>query len=319
MSRLKSSERRMRLILMLQDSKKNLTVKKLADTFGVTKRTIYRDFAMLSELEVPVVWERYSGYGLVSGYKVPPLMFTSKELATIMIGLNFVKSQVDKNLIADAKGVEIKIKNVLPDDLKQFMNSLENHTIVDPFLHFGHEKKEGGNWYIVSSAISQKKRIQFQYRSQGEGKTTDREIDPYLLVFYRDHWNIIGFSHKRGEIRNFILDRMQDAKILDQNFEQTGEMNVEALIFGSNEAGQLVEVQVEESADRAFRANLPTKIFKEKVENNKIIKVSFYFDNLDFLNEWLLQFGKKVKIISPKSLIKKRKELLEVMIKNIIK
>ena len=317
MSRLKSSERRMRLILMLQDSKKNLTVKKLADTFGVTKRTIYRDFAMLSELEVPVVWERYSGYGLVSGYKVPPLMFTSKELATIMVGLNFVKSQVDKNLIDDAKGVEIKIKNVLPEDLKQFMNSLENHTIVDPFLHFGHEKKEGGNWYIVSSAISQKKRLQFQYERQGDGKITDREIDPYLLVFYRDHWNVIGFSHKRDEIRNFILDRMKNVKIMDQNFEQTGELNVEALIFGSNESGQLVEVQVEESADRPFRANLPTKIFKEEALNNKIIKVSFYFDNLDFLNEWLLQFGEKVKIISPKSLIEKRKSLLNKMIDNI--
>lgn len=317
MSRLKSSERRMRLILMLQGAKKNLTVKKLAETFGVTKRTIYRDFVMLSELEVPVMWDKYSGYGLVPGYKVPPLMFTSKELATIMVGLNFVKSQVDKNLIADAKGVEIKIKNVLPEELKQFMTSLENHTIVDPFLHFGHEKKEGGNWYIVSSAISQKKRLLFQYKSQGDGKITEREIDPYLLVFYKDHWNVIGFSHKRDEIRNFILDRMQNARIGDQKFEQTGELNVEALIFGSNESGQLIEVLVDESADRAFRANLPTKIFKEKNEKNKFIKVSFYFDNLDFLNEWLLQFGEKVKIISPESLIKKRENLLKKMIDNL--
>lgn len=302
---------------MLQDSKKRITIKKLAETFGVTKRTIYRDMAMLSELEVPVVWDRYSGYGLMQGYKVPPLMFTSKELATIMVGLNFVKSQVDKNLIDDAKGVEIKIKNVLPEELKQFMGSLENRTVVDPFLHFGHEKKEGGNWYVVSSAISQKNRLQFLYESQAEGKTSEREIDPYLLVFYKDHWNVIGYSHKREEIRNFILDRMQKVKIMDQKIKESGEIDVEGLIFGSNESGQLVEVLVDKKADRAFRANLPTKIFKEKKINSKIIKVSFYFNNLDYLNEWLLQFGEKVKINSPELLIKKRKDILNKMLENI--
>lgn len=301
---------------MLQDSNKRITVKKMSETFGVTKRTIYRDLAMLSELEVPVVWDRYSGYGLIQGYKVPPLMFTSKELATIMVGLNFVKSQVDKNLIDDAKGVEIKIKNVLPEELKQFMSSLENRTVVDPFLHFGHEKKEGGNWYVVSSAISQKQRLQFLYESQGEGKTSEREIDPYLLVFYKDHWNVIGYSHKRDEIRNFILDRMRNVKIMDQKIEQSGDIDVEGLIFGSNESGQLIEVLVDEKADRAFRANLPTKIFKEKKINSKINKVSFYFNNLDYLNEWLLQFGEKVKISSPELLIKKRKDILNNMINN---
>ncbi len=314
MSRLKSSERRMRLILMLQNSGRRITVKKLAEEFGVTKRTIYRDLAMLSELEVPVTWDKYSGYGLMQGYKVPPLMFTSKELATIMVGLNFVKSQVDKTLIADAKGVEIKIKNVLPDELKEFMNSLEQRTVVDPFLHFGHEKKEGGNWYLVSSAISQKNRLQFDYKSRGDEKKTEREIDPYLLVFYKDHWNVIGFSHKRGEIRNFILDRMRNVQIMDKFFEQSGDIDIEGLIFGSNESGQLVEVMVDETADRAFRANLPTKIFKENRVHSKKIKVSFKFSNLDFLNEWLLQFGEKVKIISPKELIEKRKLILNEMI-----
>ncbi|MCC5904927.1 MAG: HTH domain-containing protein, partial [Balneolaceae bacterium] len=198
MSRLKSSERRMKLILMLQESNKKLTVKELAETFGVSRRTIFRDFNVLSEINVPVTWDEYSGYGIMDGYKIPPLMFTSRELATIMVGLNFVKSQVDKMLIDDAKGVEVKIKNVVPDNMKIFMKSLDNRTVVDPFLHFGHEKKEGGNWYLVSSAISQKKSMEFSYRSKQDKKVTERKIDPYLLVFYRDHWNVIGYSHKRN-------------------------------------------------------------------------------------------------------------------------
>ena len=304
------------MILMLQDSKKKLTADELAKTFGVTRRTIFRDFNVLSELNVPVVHDKYSGYGVVPGYKVPPLMFTSKELATILVGLNFVKSQIDKMLIEDAKGVELKIKNVLPDELKEFMTSLDNRTIVDPFLHFGHEKKEGGNWYLVSSAISQQKSMTFNYESKGDGKKSDRKIDPYLLVFYRDHWNVIGYSHKRGAIRNFVLDRMENPKILEENYRLEKEIDVEALIFNSNESGELVEVIVDKSIDRAFKANLPTKIFKEKDVSDKNIKVSLHFGNLGYLNEWLLQFGEKVKVLSPDSLIEKRKIILNDMLEN---
>jgi len=304
----------MKLILMLQNEKKKITVDDLADTFDVSRRTIFRDFNVLSELNVPVTWDEYSGYGVIPGFKVPPLMFTSKELATIMVGLNFVKSQVDQNLVNDAKGVELKIKDVLPDDLKTFMESLDNRTIVDPFLHFAFEKKEGGSWYLISSAISQNKTIEFSYTSISEDTTTSRKIDPYLLVFYRDHWNVIGYSHKREAIRNFVLNRMENVNITDEVFERNREMDAEALIFNSNKSGQIVEVLVDESADRAFRANLPTKIFKEEAASNKKIKVSFKFENLGYINEWLLQFGNSVTVEAPEELIEKRKSLLEKML-----
>ncbi len=304
----------MKLILMLQNAKKKITVDDLADTFDVSRRTIFRDFNVLSELNVPVTWDEYSGYGVMPGYKVPPLMFTSRELATIMVGLNFVKSQVDQNLVNDAKGVELKIKDVLPEDLKIFMESLDNRTIVDPFLHFGFEKKEGGSWYLISSAISQNKTIEFSYTSLSDDATTFRKIDPYLLVFYRDHWNVIGYSHKREAIRNFVLNRMEKVNITDENFEPNREMDAEALIFNSNKSGQIVEVLVDEGADRAFRANLPTKIFKEKAHPNKKIKVSFKFENMDYINEWLLQFGQSVTVEAPDELKEKRKSVLEKML-----
>ncbi|WP_233505469.1 YafY family protein [Rhodohalobacter sp. SW132] len=304
----------MKLILMLQESKRRLTVDELAEEFGVTRRTIFRDFNVLSEINVPVTWDKYSGYGVMEGYKVPPLMFTSKELATIMVGLNFVKSQVDSSMVEDARGVELKIKNTIPNELKSFMESLSKHTVVDPFLHFGAEKTDGGNWYLISSAISQKKKISFRYTAKSDGNKTDREIEPYLLVFYRDHWNVIGFSKKREAIRNFVLDRMENVKILDEEFTASEEINAEALIFGSNEMGHEIEVHVQESADRAFTANLPTKIIKKSAVKNKIIKVSFRFENLDYINEWLLQFGDKIKILSPKKLIDKRQDLLKKML-----
>ena len=304
----------MKLILMLQQSNKKLTVNDIAEKFNVSRRTVFRDFNALSELNVPVTWDKYSGYGVMPGYKIPPLMFTSRELATIMVGLNFVKSQVDRTLVEDAEGVELKIKEVLPDELKTFMESLEERTVVDPFLHFGAEKKEGGNWYLVSSAISQDKRIQFSYRSRLEEETADRKIDPYLLVFYRDHWNVIGWSHKRNDFRNFVLDRMSKVQILDENFDPEEEIDVEGLIFRSDEQSPLIRVNILKSALRRFEANLPTKIIKKYELDPNLFRVEFKFDNLEYLNEWLLQFSNNIIIQGPEELINLRKNILKSMI-----
>lgn len=311
---MKSSERRMKMILMLQDSRKRITVDKLAETFGVSRRTIFRDLRALSEINVPVTWEQYSGYGIMPGYKVPPLMFSSRELATIMVGLNFVKSQVDETMVRDAAGVELKIRHVLPDELKQFMESLSERTVIDPYLKFGPEKREGGNWYLVGSAISQNRSIRFRYRKKSDSREEERQIDPYLLVFFRDHWNVIGFSHEREGIRNFLLDRMSDIEISDRKFDPGTEIDAERLIFRSEGREHLIRVEVDRSAFKRFEANLPTKIFKKEELGAEKIKVSFRFENLDYINEWLLQFAGRVRPLTPASLIKRREELLREML-----
>ncbi len=311
---MKSSERRLKLMLMLQQPGEKLTVEQIADKFGVSRRTIFRDFNVLQEINVPVTWDKYAGYGMMKGYKIPPLMFTSKELATVMVGLNFVKSQIDNGLVADAEGVELKIKNVLPLELRDFMDSLSVRTVVDPYQKYGAIKRDGGDWYLLSSAISQEQRVEFKYES-AKRETKIRKVDPYILVFFEDHWNMIGKSHLRGDTRNFRLDRMSDVRILEEKITKKEKINVEALIFRSDEREQKIVVVLDGATVNRFKANLPAKIFRQSPENSKKIRVEFFFDNLDFINEWLLQFGNSLIVEGPEELALKRRELLKEMLK----
>jgi predicted DNA-binding transcriptional regulator YafY len=314
MARMKSSERRMKLLLLLQESRQKLTVNDMAEQFEVSRRTIFRDLQALSEINVPVTWEPYSGYGIMPGYKIPPLMFTSRELATIMVGLNFVKAQIDKEMVEDAKGVELKIKHVLPDELKRFMDSLSGRTIVDPFLAFGPEKTSGGSWYLISSAISSNRSIRFTYTSKRSGSVSNRKVDPYLLVFYQDHWNLIGYSHKREDIRNFVINQMSEIEILEENFEKNEQLTAEALIYRFDGPGKEVVVEVDKSSFRRLESILPTKIIKSEGTKSKKIKVWFRFDNLPYINKWMLQFGDELKILDPPELKTLRNNLLLKMI-----
>ncbi|NBW70400.1 MAG: YafY family transcriptional regulator [Bacteroidetes bacterium] len=311
-----SSERRLKLILLLQQPGRKKSVKELADIFGVSRRTIFRDFNALSEINVPINYDRYLGYGLVEGYKMPPLMFNSKELATIMVGLNFVKSQVDQQMVQDATGVELKIKNVLPTELKGLMNSLEEHTIVDPYLKYNGRQKMGGDWYMISSAIASKKRLQFVYTTR-ENETATRKIDPYMLVYFEDHWNVIGWSHKRGDFRSFVLDRVASPVILDEEWSRKQNIDVDSLIFRFNGPAKKIILDVDEFEMERLRANLPAKIIKQKQIRPKKIRLEFEFDHLPFINEWLLQFGPKVVIHKPLELRDMQKTILNEMIKNL--
>lgn len=311
---MKSAERRIKLMLLLQQpGGDRLTAAQLAERFNVSRRTIFRDLKALQEINVPVTWDKYSGYGMMKGYKIPPLMFTARELGTILVGLNFVKSQVDADLSEDAQNVELKIRNVLPGELKDFMNALEGNMIVDPYLRYGGEKKKGGSWYMISSAIAQKKRLQFLY-TRKDGKKETRKVDPYLLVFYDDHWNMIGRSHLRNDFRNFILDQVEKVEILEENYTPKPDVDAEALIFRSNETSHLIDVYVQKDEIGRLEANLPAKILNKEMINSEEIKVSFNFNNLDYINEWLLQFGKKVSVKAPASLIEKRQRLLKEML-----
>ena len=313
-----SAERRLKLILLLQRPGRKKTVQELADIFGVSRRTIFRDFNALSEINVPIKYDRYTGYGLVEGYKMPPLMFNSKELATIMVGLNFVKSQVDQQMVQDATGVELKIKNVLPNELKALMTSLEEHTIVDPYLRFNSNQKKGGDWYLISAAIADKKRMQFTYTTKA-GSRKMRKIDPYLLVYFQDHWNVVGWSHRRGDIRSFILDRIVSPVILEENWLPKPKMSVDSLIFRYNELKKIVVLDVEKSEIERIRAILPAKIIRLEQNKPKKIRITFEFDNMLFLNHWLLQFGTTVKIIKPEILISLQKQTLQAMINDLEK
>lgn len=308
-----SSNRRLQLIMMLRNPKRRWTVKELSEEFGVSERTIYRDMNELEEMNVPVSWDPYQGYSIIKGYSTPPLMFTDRELATIMIGLSFVHSQIDKTLIDDARGIELKIYEILPDDLKKKMDSLQKRTIVDPYRTLGKEQKQGGSWYTVTNAIAERETVILTYRSKTEEKTSNRRVDPYLLVYYSDHWNVIGYCHKRKAPRNFILDRVEAIEKTGDNYVIDARYDTNDLIYGI-EKGDEYEIVLE------VRNNIVEQLVNSLPAESEIIRkigqwttIQFTFDNLDFINKWLLSYNTDLSIIKPDRLIKMRNKLLKEM------
>jgi len=302
-----SAERRMKLLLLLQSKTKTITVNYLADYFEVSRRTIFRDLKVLQEMEVPVTYEENEGYGIMRGYTIPPLMFNPKEIATIMIGLNFAKSQKDKQLIEDAKAVELKISNVVPPEIRRLMQVLGENVIVDPFLIDQEIGESSGDWYIIATAISQGKCIQFNYDD------TQRLLKPILVVYYSDHWNVIGYYQKNNELRNFRIDKIKSLSLsLDDTIKLPKNYSKHELIYRDSEKGEVINIEVQAEVWMEFRKSCPA-IINNINSIREYNHVEMTFDNLDYLNTWLLRFADKVKIRGPLKLKELRTETLKKM------
>ena len=68
---------RISAILIQLQTRRVVKAQDIADRFGISLRTVYRDVKSLEEAGIPVIGEAGVGYSLVDGYRLPPIMFSS--------------------------------------------------------------------------------------------------------------------------------------------------------------------------------------------------------------------------------------------------
>src|SRR4051812_17010916 len=104
-----------RLIALLTQlqTRKILTSTVLAERFGVSTRTIFRDLKALEQAGIPLVTEEGKGFSLKEGYKIPPVMFTENEANALVTAEQLVLKNRDSSLIKEYSGAINKVKAVL--------------------------------------------------------------------------------------------------------------------------------------------------------------------------------------------------------------
>ncbi len=309
-----SNERRLKILYMLQSGKK-VTSRTLMDRFGISKRTVFRDIRVIQDLGVPLTHYPDMGYGVLRDGMIPAIMFTFRELSVIMMGLSFVRSQVDQEMVRDAENVALKIRSSVPSSLQTQMNILESKTLVSPYIKNVNKRESGGDWFTLCSSFVEKRPVSFDYRNR-KNQTSRRMVDPHLLVHYTDHWNVIGYCHDRKSLRNFMLSKMKNIALKDEPYYKHHDFDIDDLLYGRAENNIPVTIQIRQEKAFTLLTELPGKI-TSRIKQKDHLQVTFLIDDLDFINDWLLRYGKHVSIRSPEILIAKRKNLLQNLIDKI--
>lgn len=299
---LNRTERLFNIILQLQ-GRPNMTSRDLAEHFGVSRRTIFRDLRALSESGVPLTYAEGGGYEILDGYQLPPLMLTAREAATLLMGAEFMKLQSDPSLRKDADQVDLKIREVLPRSIGDYVDRLKQRTALDPYwIHAAadEEEPEGGGWYELSRAVAEHYAVIMEYLVMSRGEVTRRTVHPLALVYYTDHWNLIAFDLLRNGIRNFRLDHILTMRVLSERFEPPADFDLREYLEERAAPDDMIDVRLRFSATayRLARTRIPARVVEE-VEAENEVEVAFQIESLKFLARWMLSFGGEVRVVEP--------------------
>jgi len=198
---MRRADRLFLVIHALRGRRSALPAHRLADTLGVSLRTVYRDVADLQLSGVPIEGEAGVGYVLRKGADIPPLMFNADELEALVVGTRFVRAFGGTRLGAGAKAALLKIEAVLPPELRA---RSERSRIYAPEVA---RLENSGLIDRLHDAIETRHVLRLEYRDQ-EAQVTAREIEPLCLAFWGGSWTIGAWCRLREDFRSFRPDRI---------------------------------------------------------------------------------------------------------------
>ena len=209
---MRRADRLFDIIQVLRLARTPITATNIAAQLEVTPRTVYRDIATLQARRVPIEGAAGLGYVLRPGFDLPPLMFTAEELDAVTLGARLVRRTRDAKLQAAADRVLTKVLAALPEALRG--------QLTEPrfFVSDGSTPPaEGLDQAAARRAIRETRKMHIAYVDQN-GTRTERVIWPIAMAYYVDATLIGAWCELRTDFRNFRVDRIAEAEVLDERF-----------------------------------------------------------------------------------------------------
>ncbi len=293
---------RLLTVLELLQSYKRMSGSEIARRLEVDARTVRRYIVMLQDIGIPIEAERgpYGSYQLMRGYKLPPLMFTDTEAVALTLGLLAIREFRFPVDIAAVEGALAKTERVIPEKLLQQVRSLQEaitFNVPSPPTVLQNE-------FVVtlSQAVHLHQRVHLQYRSWG-GEESERDFDPYGIVFSEGFWHTVGYCHLRQDVRIFRLDRILIVEPREQTFDRPEDFDAIGHVLHSIAflpGAKEVEVILETTVERARQVITPIIGTLEASEQGVIFRRTA--SQLEWIAHVLIGLDFPVHVVQPTEL-----------------
>jgi predicted DNA-binding transcriptional regulator YafY len=294
---------RLHAILIHLQSKKRVTAQEMADRFHISLRTVYRDVRSLEESGVPVIGEAGTGYTIMEGYRLPPVMFTQEEASALLLGSKLAEKFSDGSVRRHFEAALFKIKAVLRSSDKEYVDSLADHIEVFGGRTTGIELSQQF-LSTVQQAIVQKKVLHLRYHSGSQSSNTVRDVEPFGLLHYASAWHMIAWCRLRKGYRDFRLSRMQHILVKEEVFDAVAHPSIQEYIHRMIDRNELQETVV------LFDIRVAKYIQEQKFLHGFVsqetigqrVRMKFLVGCLDYFGRWLLTLTDAVDVESPVAL-----------------
>ena len=222
---MRRADRLFLIIHALRGRRTALPARGLADTLGVSLRTVYRDVADLQLSGVPIEGEAGVGYVLRKGSDIPPLMFNADELEALVVGTRFVRAFGGDRLTQSAQAALLKIEAVLPPDLRA--RTHRSRIFAPPRRD---RIEASGVIDRLHAAIDAHHVLRMDYRDEA-GRASTRDVEPLCLAFWGGAWTLGAWCRMRSDFRNFRPDRIVRFEPSGETFVETAQRGLAAYLL----------------------------------------------------------------------------------------
>ncbi len=316
----KRFDRIVNIYIQLQ-SKRIVKAQELADRFGVSLRTIYRDIRSLEQAGVPIFGEAGSGYSIVEGYRLPPVLFTREEAMSFVGAQKLMGKFMDRKLQDHYEAALYKIKAVLRMTEKDWLTNIESKIVMAKPSYEIFNADVPHALSTLFESIAQRIKVALSYKGLRDESPQQRVIEPVGMFHEMNFWYIYAYCHTRRAYRQFRADRIVQLQLLDDPFAHEHPT-----------LGQFMEER-EQARNQVPKTTVRIRVTKDLAQYLKWQRghygfvserdcgpyVEMVFETQDIRDEfprWLLMFSDGMQVIEPDRLRLHIADILEAAIAN---
>ena len=282
------------------------------EKLGVSRATIKRDLEyMRNRLNAPIVWDRERrGYCFAqaergaSQYELPGLWFSATEIHALLT-MQHLLSGLDRGglLAPHVEPLQARLTSLLDSgdgSIDEIQKRIRVIGVASRALGLDH-------FSVLGSALLRRKRVQILYHVRARDETTEREVSPQRLVYYRENWYLDAWCHLRNELRSFAVDAIRQADILETPAKNVPDKTLDSVLgagYGifSGRKVQWAKLRFSPERSRWVKTELwhPKQKGKSLPDGSYVLELP-YSDHRELVMD-ILRYGADVEVLAPASL-----------------
>ena len=294
-------------------TKPRFTAAKLAEEFGVSRRTMLRDLSALSEMGVPL----RSTPGPGGGYSLPrggrrlsPSLTVDEALGLIVSYESFLRYSESPFAVLNLSAVT-KLRAALPPDVVGELDVLRRHVaVLEPVRDY-----EAPLLGELLRAAVEGSHLKVVYDSRSG--ISERVIYPFGVFASRGFWYCACHDYGRGHKVTMRADRFRSIEPIE-GFERLAHVPLEDWIDEAKSGdGEMLRLRayVSERGMKSFQLNSLFGRAQTK-PGGGVVEVEIPHSEIDFYAASLLSVGTEVRVQSPPELVEairwKAREIVEI-------
>ena len=219
---LKRTARVLEIVMMIASAPGRFTRKVLADRFEIGERMITKDLSIIRHGLKLDLRHSQDGYYFEAMPNLPALQYSFSEALALLTAVQTAR-QVTGAHSPDLAAAIARMESLFPAEFSPLLRQT-NYPV--PMTAHGRHRQH--MLMLLNRAMLGHRKVRMIYETASrDGDVTERAIRPYAIMPYGRSLQLVAYCEFRQSSRMFKLDRIPEARIIDEGYEIPDSFNLE--------------------------------------------------------------------------------------------